>query len=399
VIFAAVNFVALTLLEATVTLYPANVDDSPIVSAPIFTGAQAENLQVVDQWIKLETRPSGAKYPKRHPLIPQYEISLGRVWAFQWADKAGFQPANQRYVLDVTWTDEDAGDWHRETYYGVTISRRSRHSRNIDEGFQDDQVFEAEYVAMAGGGGVIPPLSGVLPKTVRYISATENLVLYNYSDTTHDFTEASAGVSTGRATLGYAPNHTGRFTIAFAGQPKEALSVEADATFKTGKLVQGAPVPANLPRLDFMIGSERVATLGIDQTLYAPVFIQDVPVDASDRFELFGGNILQVTFDSARVTSRNGFASNSLRVGLQAHWRLEEASGPRVDAQGANNLTPAFGTPGNGSGKIGNALVTDGTQGLSKVHTGALGWGGGPFTITGWYFWTGLVSASGGSDL
>lgn len=52
--------------------------------------------------------------------------------------------------------------------------------------------------------------------------------------------------------------------------------------------------------------------------------------------------------------------ASSLLTGLAAYYKLDEASGNRLDSVGANHLVPT-GSPGNGIGKVSNAIVFDGT--------------------------------------
>lgn len=47
---------------------------------------------------------------------------------------------------------------------------------------------------------------------------------------------------------------------------------------------------------------------------------------------------------------------STLLDGLVAYWKLDEASGNRLDSVGANHLAPT-GSPGNALGKVGNALA------------------------------------------
>lgn len=389
--------VAFTLLEATITLYPADDAGQPILSNPLWSGANAERVSIRDRWIKVETRPTGAPYPQRRALTPQYEIGIERVWALPINQLAGFQPGRGKYVLDIVWEDEENEYWHRNTFYGVTISERGRDSREIDTGHTEHQAFDAEYMTPPTTGRDAPPaITNVLPMAVWYVSATENLELYTYSGMTRSFTEASAGVSAGRATLIYTPDATGSFAIQFDGYPKPALTIDTGGIVRVGKLVAGAPAPGETPRLEFMVGPTRVGALTARQTWYAPQFVEEAPVDSASVFEFLANSLLQVTVAAGKTSSRNGFDMASLLVDLQAHWELEEASGTRVDAHGANDLTPTAGTPpGNGTGKVGQGLSVSGGPGLARAESadGPLSVAGGPFTVSGWINFTGTPSA------
>lgn len=73
-----------------------------------------------------------------------------------------------------------------------------------------------------------------------------------------------------------------------------------------------------------------------------------------------------------------------------AYWKLEEASGTRVDSSGAGiNLAPTA-APGNSAGKIGNALstVAASSQYVGLTNNAALKWGGGDFSSCFWVKYT-----------
>jgi len=93
------NTIILDLLEARVTLYTTAADGlslgRPVERAG---GGATDGAGTV---VVLETRPSGAPYPIKHPLVPQYEISIERVWALPLNNLPGFSPTNQTYVLEV----------------------------------------------------------------------------------------------------------------------------------------------------------------------------------------------------------------------------------------------------------------------------------------------------------
>ena len=141
----------------------------------------AERLTVREQWVMLETRPSGAAYPIKHPLVPQYEVSIDRVWALPLNNLAGFSPTNQTYVLEVIWTEEDTQQWHRRTFYGVTIASRSFGAQNIESEFVDGQEFAAQYVLVDAGGASYPPQPVVaMPLVVFWSGSDGYFPLYTY---------------------------------------------------------------------------------------------------------------------------------------------------------------------------------------------------------------------------
>ena len=78
-------------------------------------------------------------------------------------------------------------------------------------------------------------------------------------------------------------------------------------------------------------------------------------------------------------------ARSALLNELVAHWRLDEASGVRVDAHGGNDLADVN-TVGQAAGKLGNAasFVAGNEESLSITDNAALSMGNIDFTIAGW---------------
>lgn len=296
------NHVVLTLLEATLTLYPADATDQPVLAAPIWTGVAAENLVIRDQWFKLQLRPTGRRFPRNHPLVAQYELSIARIWALPLSDLAGFNSARGRYVMDLVWREEETGHWHRQTYYGVTISDRTRESREIDREFLDRQVFDAEYYTTATGQGSVPELTTGVPLTVRYVSATENVLLYSYNPTTAAFTAVAS--TTNRGTLTYTPSdRSGTFDITFSGEEGACVQVLADSegTTDAAAFVVGSPGVADLPRLEFYRGANRLGAITRAGIFFAPSFAAGALYELPSQFTLYSGGSIHA------VLSETGF--------------------------------------------------------------------------------------------
>jgi hypothetical protein len=88
---------------------------------------------------------------------------------------------------------------------------------------------------------------------------------------------------------------------------------------------------------------------------------------------------------------------SSLLTGIKAYWKLEEASGNRVDSTGRGNDATPTNTPGNTTGKVGNALnlVRTSSQYVSKLASADVNFG----TSTDWsvVFWVKFASKPAGS--
>lgn len=239
--------IALTLLEAQVTLYATRADGSP--GAAIWSGAVAENFKADERWLNVETRPSGARQPRQHPLVAQHTISIDRVWSLPLANLLGWSATEQEYILDVVWTDEETQAGQRRTFYGVTISTRSLASRDIASGHTDNQEFLARVCVPGPVNGLAPATN---PAYVLYRGADGvNSVLYTYA----------AGVYTNLSDGSKATIAADGSAITFAGAGSPAV-----ATTAAGLTVPALhdAFPDTLPRLEFYAGEQLLAAVTPD---------------------------------------------------------------------------------------------------------------------------------------
>ncbi len=315
------NDIALNLLEARITLYPADATGAPVLGSPIWSGAAAENLGIKGRWITTETRPSGIRYPRRHPFVPQFEILINRVWVLLTSNLSGFQADHQRYVLDIVWTEEETGDWHRRTFYGVTIQQQDLDAHDIESGFLDGQVFNAEYFVPASGVGTPPAINPSLPYYVIWRGTAGGVLLYSYDADTQQFTAQET--TAGRATIGYDDE---LFEAQFAGDDEPAMrTVNSDsldyqnpteytnpapyrpglkALIVKGGLFERTPLPGDLPRLEFYYGPLRICTL-TRTGLFDVRFADASPVDGAGKFALNGGDDLIATLAASAVEAED----------------------------------------------------------------------------------------------
>lgn len=244
------NQLAFTLLEATLTLYLENADGSR--GAAIWSGAPAENFSQAERWLNVETRATGARHPRNHPLVAQYQIAIERVWALPLANLIGFQPTEQRLILEVIWTEEELQRWHRRVYYGVTISARSLRSRDIESGHQDDQEFLAEYfVPDSGNNSTVPAPVTSTPAFVIHRGANGiSTVIYSYA----------AGVFTKLSDGSLATIAADGSTIQFGTDDPVVVTSADGLTVPT----LHDSFPTALPRLEFYSGSLLVAAVTAD---------------------------------------------------------------------------------------------------------------------------------------
>lgn len=86
--------------------------------------------------------------------------------------------------------------------------------------------------------------------------------------------------------------------------------------------------------------------------------------------------------------------ANSLKKGLVAYWKLDEASGTRSDSRGTNHLTDTN-TVTQAAGKIGSAaeFTAANSECLELADNAALSTGDIDFTISAWVYPTNLTGA------
>lgn len=367
----SLNRIVLTLLEATLTLYPANSDGTPDTSSPLWTGVKAERVEIHERWETAQTRSSGAKFPKRHPIVQTYEVTVGRVWALPLSELDGFVPGrNERFVLDLTWRDEDAypdgaGQWHRRTFYGVTLGERSLESREIDSGHTETQVFNAESQAVASGTGNVEVLSEDILRSyiVRYVDASgARTDLYAYDRVSHNFT-ALVPSPGALATVGYVPDQTGVFQVTFAGAEWSALRVRADGTMEGMKLLSGAPKRSDVPRVEFWYGpigaGQRFMSVTAAGRVYAHGFRAQsiIPKDEPSYLLSTGSGLNAAIGADVFAKAFEEFVPSNV-TGLKGWWAVEDLKNHAVARVGGGltidlwpnrvsagpALTPALGT-------------------------------------------------------
>jgi len=247
--------IVLNLIEAQVTLYAAQADGTP--GDAIWSGQVAERLSVRERWLTVQTRPTGAAYPVNHPLAPTYEIAIDRVWALPLNNLIGFQPGAGNYVLQVVWTDEDSGNWHRRTFYGVTISARSFAPQSIEGEFVDGQEFAAQYFVADAGNAWTTPGEVPAPAAAVYWNGPDGYFpLYNYAPSGRaSFTLADGAATTGHATiLGDGSN------ITFDGASGPVLATTVSGV-TVGELHDA--YPTSLPQLVFCLGGQSLAVVSM----------------------------------------------------------------------------------------------------------------------------------------
>lgn len=129
---------------------------------------------------------------------------------------------------------------------------------------------------------------------VWWVDTNESLRIFEYDAGTHLFTESSSGVSTGRAAI----DNAATLAITIRGIP--VANSNSSQQFKVNEIIcNGGTSCTETPRLEFFIGSSRVAALTGTGVLYVFDVIESASVSAGDIvFSFFGGGVLAATLGS-----------------------------------------------------------------------------------------------------
>ena len=163
-------------------------------------------------------------------------------------------------------------------------------------------VDEADAIQEAGLVMEVTTVSSTLTAQpdllVRYVNGSENVLLFNYSPTTKLFTEASAGVATGRAVI----DNSTDFSASIGG----VLAVEmvGNVLQCNGWIAIGGVGGSGAPRLEFWKGRRRLATLTQDGVMRVINLSEaDLVQSGSDRFEFLGGGVTRATLGPVQLVA------------------------------------------------------------------------------------------------
>jgi hypothetical protein len=123
---------------------------------------------------------------------------------------------------------------------------------------------------------------------VRWVNGQETLRLYEYDPATHAFTESAPGLAAARALVA-------NDDLAVSIQGQDVMRATPTAVLQINLLhCNGGTGPLErIPRIEFMSGARRLATLTKTGTLYVPDYDESGAVSGgSDRFEFYGGGSL-----------------------------------------------------------------------------------------------------------
>lgn len=161
----------LLLREAVISLYPADAQGNPIISAPVWAGVCANGLRLGLRWNETLSFSSGDRYKTAHHEDEEHAIEIDRTWIIRTASpgEASGPERNGRYVLEIVWNDLLQKIWHKRVYFGVT-GRSSDLNSDGPRAHGNPQVFRAQYFTATGGTGAAGVYTAVTPDAGEQLS-------------------------------------------------------------------------------------------------------------------------------------------------------------------------------------------------------------------------------------
>lgn len=261
-----------TAFEVDLAFYLLDADDLPLQE--LYVGGCVEKLTMGLEYDGLPIQQHGAPYGDEIPVDERHRITLENLWLHEHEPDGTAQmpqltpnfTRGTRFALVAVWYDNDGRYWNKRTYFGVRLTGTELGNT---QHFQTTN-WRAQSVAEKTGLGERP---SILPEnigTVVYRKGGETTVLYTYDFDAKTFTPLKPSLLTTRATL--TPEED-KFTIAFRDTP--ALLLDADGLHVEELIATGGTfLPTDQERIEFRIGAQRIATLGVDGVLALPDFTE-----------------------------------------------------------------------------------------------------------------------------
>lgn len=247
--------------DADVYLYRVDANGEPVEQ--VYLGGCSESISMEQTLSPRRLEYHGRVYARERHDDEEHMVELKNVWLNDRSQVHARMPAghgrNLVYALVIIWKDEDAGAWTKRTYRSATCrGQRIEESTYQVLRFRAESLVESAGDLASGDPAIAPGQSG----TVRYLNGEESVDLYTYDADTHILTALDEALLAGRAEILV---DDASLEILFAGVP--ALFANTAATSIVHLVATGSTFLDSTPRLEFYLGTARVASLGADGTL------------------------------------------------------------------------------------------------------------------------------------
>lgn len=137
--------------------------------------------------------------------------------------------------------------------------------------------------------------------TVVWVNGPERLVLFDYDPATHSFSETVSGISSGRASI----TRSGDTQLEISLQSILALRCQSDTLYINGLEALGGVAATESPRLEFMVGQTRVATLTKTGVLRIVEIDEADPAVDSHAFGFYSNGSLTANIGVTGLKAKN----------------------------------------------------------------------------------------------
>lgn len=250
-----------TVYDADVYLYRVDAAGEPVGQA--YLGGCSESISMEQTLAPRRLEYHGRVAARERHEDEEHTVELKNVWLHDRSQVHARMPSaaarNVTYALVIIWRDEEASVWTKRTYRGVT-SRGQR----IEESTYQVLRFRAESLVESAGdlSGGDPSIAPGQSGTVRYVGVSETVDLYTYDVDTHILSVLDAALLEGRAAIEV---DSDSLEILFDGVP--ALFATTSSTAVVNITAIGSTFLDSVPRIEFILGASRVASLGADGSL------------------------------------------------------------------------------------------------------------------------------------
>jgi hypothetical protein len=291
--------------EADFALYLA--DSNGNAGSTVYMGGRLEDLQPETEFVSQRLDRHGDPFGNTIHVDERHRFTVKNLWALSRATGSMPKPRrNQKYIFVVRWFDPETTAWAKRSYFGVTADGQRLPSDG--QVMRQNVPFTASFMIETSGRGTQPDLLPVTFGTLRYVSDTESIDLYEYDFDSGAYSVIDAARLSGRCAI---VEDTIKWQLVFAGNiiALKATSTDlqiGELTAVGGTFATGAVVP----RIEWWNGPRRLASLTAAGELAVP--------DAEERDT-------DPTADAAFVIKVNGAWCASIAPGRAYALEFNEA--------------------------------------------------------------------------
>ena len=235
-------------------------------STDVWMGGCLEDLTPEATFESVRMAAHGDPYGRDYHVDESHVIAIQNLWVLE--ARQLVMPSirrNQQYVMVIRWLDEATEAWCKRTYYGVTGMFQGLSV--VEETFYENLKFGARRMEEFAGYMNPPDLTVSKVGQLRYVTASDSVVLYSYDFGGGVFAVVDPALLAGRAEI---ETGVGEWKLLFGASV--AMRVTADGLEVKTLTAAGGTFPQAdaYPRVEFWDGPRRFAALTAAGELCAP---------------------------------------------------------------------------------------------------------------------------------